>query len=168
MNKIILVTFVAVSVLFSFDLCAQQNNPENRRDRNASREAFEAKRNAFITAEMELTPEEAATFIPLCDELRRKKFEAGKECRMYSWEIDKKKNPTADEYTKAIDLCLEVGVKEAQLEKEYYEKFKKILSPKKLYKYREAEVKFARLLMKEGGPRGHEHRREPNGKENNK
>lgn len=39
-------------------------------------------------------------------------------------------------------------MKEAALEKEYYEKFKKILSPEKLYKYRRAEYKFARSFMK--------------------
>ncbi|MDH6344074.1 hypothetical protein M2480_002833 [Parabacteroides sp. PFB2-12] len=167
MNKIFIVTFVAISVLFSFDLSAQQNDQKQRNDRNAMREAFEAKRNAFITAEMGLTPEEAAAFIPLCDELRRKKFEVGHECRMYSRGIEKKENPTPEEYTKATDVCTEVAMKEAQLEKEYYERFKKILAPEKLYKYREAEMKFARQLMREGGPRGDEHRREQN-RNNNK
>ncbi|MDH6312586.1 hypothetical protein M2137_001357 [Parabacteroides sp. PFB2-10] len=167
MNKIFIVTFVAISVLFSFDLCAQQNNQGGRDNRNAMREAFEAKRNAFITAEMGLTPEEAAAFIPLCDELRWKKFEVGHECRMHSRGIETKKSPTAEEYSKVIDICTEVAIKEAQLEKEYYEKFKKILSPEKLYKYREAELKFARQIMQEGGPRGEGHRREQN-KNNNK
>ena len=40
------------------------------------------------------------------------------------------------------------GKKEFSNEKEYYEKFKKILSPEKLYKYRRAEYKFARSFMK--------------------
>jgi len=144
MNKIFFITFVAVSMLISIGAKAQ----ENRRERNFDREAFEAKRNAFITAEVGLTPEEAAEFIPLCDELRRKRFEIGRECRSLFREIEKKENPTADEYTKAIDTCLDVGIKEAELDKEYYEKFKKILSPEKLYKYRDAEFKFARQFMR--------------------
>ena len=44
-----------------------------KEQRHFDREAFEARRNAFITAEVGLTPEEAAQFIPLCNELRQQK-----------------------------------------------------------------------------------------------
>ena len=73
MNKIFFITFVAISVLLSFNATAQ----EKKEQRHFDREAFEARRNAFITAEVGLTPEEAAQFIPLCNELRQKKFEVG-------------------------------------------------------------------------------------------
>ena len=43
---------------------------------------------------------------------------------------------------------------EAALEKEYHEKFKRILSVEKLYKYQEAEARFMREFMQE---RGHGH-----------
>ena len=105
MNKIFFITFVAISVLLSFNATAQ----EKKEQRHFDREAFEARRNAFITAEVGLTPEEAAQFIPLC-----------------------------------------IEIKEAQLEKEYFERFKKILSPEKVYKYRNAEYKFVRNFMKSG------------------
>ena len=81
-------------------------------------------------------------FIPLCNELRQKKFEVGRECRKLSKEIRHKENPTDADYNKVIDECLDVEIKEAQLEKEYFERFKKILSPEKVYKYRNAEYKF--------------------------
>lgn len=151
MNKIFIVTFVAFSMLLSLDLAAQQNNQESKRDRHFDREAFEAKRNAFITAEVGLTPEEASLFIPLCDQLRQKRFEVGKESRRISREISKKGDTTPEEYTKAIDLYLDASIKEAELEKEYYKKFKEILSPEKLYKYRNAEIKFARHFMRDSG-----------------
>jgi len=83
MNKIFFITFVAISVLLSFNATAQ----EKKEQRHFDREAFEARRNAFITAEVGLTPEEAAQFIPLCNELRQKKFEVGRECRKLSKEI---------------------------------------------------------------------------------
>ena len=67
MNKIFFITFVAISVLLSFNATAQ----EKKEQRHFDREAFEARRNAFITAEVGLTPEEAAQFIPLCNELRQ-------------------------------------------------------------------------------------------------
>lgn len=144
MNRILLITFVAVMILLPDYSVAQNRGGKKHFDR----ESFEAKRNAFITAELGLTPEEASDFIPLCNELRKRKFEIGKECRKLSKEIDHKSNPTDEDYSKVIDECLDVGVKEAELEREYFEKFKKILPPEKLYKYRKAEFRFVRQFMK--------------------
>ncbi|WP_165156279.1 hypothetical protein [Parabacteroides sp. ZJ-118] len=146
MNKMFFITFAAISILLSFDATAQERKGQGRFDR----EAFEARRNAFITADIGLTPEEAAQFIPLCNELRQKKFEAGRACRKLSKEIRHKENPTDADYNKVIDECLDAGVREAQLEKEYFEKFRKILSPEKIYRYRDAEYRFVRDFMKSG------------------
>ncbi|MDH6356665.1 hypothetical protein [Parabacteroides sp. PF5-9] len=151
MNKIFFITFVSVSMLVSLSALAQDDRSGNRRERpHFDREAFEARRNAFITAEMNLTPDEAAVFIPLCNELRQKKFEIGNDCRQLSREMSRKKSITDAEYLKTIDECLQVGIREAQLEEEYYRQFKNILPPAKLYKYRDAEMKFARHFMSFG------------------
>ena len=56
MSKIFFITFVAISVLFSSKVLAQG---EKQQHRHFDKEAFQAKRNAFITAEVGLTPEEA-------------------------------------------------------------------------------------------------------------
>lgn len=155
MNKIFFITFVAISVWFSSGVFAQ----DQKQHKPFDREAFQAKRNAFITAEVGLTPEEAAQFIPLCDELRQKMFDVGRECRKYSKQVRKKEHPTDADYTRAIDECLQTRIKEAELEKEYYEKFKKILSPEKLYKYRNAEYKFVRMFMKDSGEKNKTNRK---------
>lgn len=149
MNKIFFITFVACSVVLSFSVSAQGD----RQHRSFDREAFLAKKNAFITAEMELTPEEAASFIPLCNELQEKMFEAGRECRKLSKELKSNKVARDVDYLRVIDECVSVNMKRAQLEKEYYEKFKKVLPPKKLYNYKRAESKFVREFMKERGDR---------------
>jgi hypothetical protein len=49
-------------------------------------------------------------------------------------------------------------MKEAALEKEYYEKFKKVLPAGKLCKYRDAERKFAREFMKGDREKGKENK----------
>ncbi|MDR1918171.1 MAG: hypothetical protein LBQ65_00815 [Tannerellaceae bacterium] len=110
-----------------------------------------ARRNAFITAELALTPQETELFIPLLEELQQKKYEAGHKCRKLSKEMKQKKNPNDADYLNTIDECLGVSIKEAALEKEYYEKFKKILSPEKLYKYKDVEYRFAREFVKNSG-----------------
>lgn len=149
MNRIFIITFATISMMISLVTYAQKDNQERK---HFNREAFLAKRNAFITAEVGLTPEEAEKFIPLCNELQEKKFELGRECRKLSREMYKKKNPTDAEYTKVVDDFLNLRIEEAKLDKEYFEKFKKILSPQKLFKYQLAEGKFARSFMR-GGPK---------------
>ncbi|MDH6306075.1 hypothetical protein M2459_002781 [Parabacteroides sp. PF5-5] len=144
-NQIFILTFVAVMILSPLGIDAQE---KGRPERQFDKEVFLAKKRAFITAELSLTPEEAADFMPLCEELQQKKFEAGHKCRKISKEMKSKTSPTDVEYVQVIDECLNVGLKEAELEKEYYEKFKKILPPAKLYKYRDAEFKFAREFMR--------------------
>jgi len=142
MNKIIIITFGALIGLCPLGVFAQ-DRPEA-----FDKEVFLEKRKAFIISELALTPREVEVFIPLMDELQQKKFEAGQKCRKLSKDVKQKDNPTDTDYLKAIDECLGVGLKEAELEKEYYEKFKRILSPEKLYKYKDVEFKFAREFVK--------------------
>lgn len=146
MFKIKILIFAMCSLVISLEAFAQSENRHNKFDK----EAFLARRNAYITAEVGLTPEEAASFIPLCNELQQKMFDLSRECSRLSREIRQNKNATDAEYTKVLDQCVEVNLKQAQLEKEYYKRFKDILSPQKLLKYRNAESKFAREFMRGG------------------
>lgn len=139
MGKIIIIIFASFSMLFIEDARAQEA-------KRFDRAAFEAKRNAYIMAEIGLTPEEAAEFIPLCDEYRNKKMEVGKEARKYERMLGK--NPTDKEYKRVLDLNIDVRIREAELEKEYNDKFLEIISAEKLYRYKKAEIRFARDFMK--------------------
>ncbi|MDR1556745.1 MAG: hypothetical protein LBS88_06905 [Tannerellaceae bacterium] len=146
MGKIFIIIFGALMTL-ALPGAYAQDKPEGY----FNKESFLVKRSAFITTELGLTPKEVELFIPLLEELQQKKYEAGQKCRTLSKEVKQKKNPGDIDYLKTIDECLEVGIKEAELEKLYYEKFKKILSPEKLYKYREVEYRFAREFVKNSG-----------------
>ena len=122
------------------------------------REAFMAKRNAYITASAGLTADEAAVFIPLENEMLRKKFEIGRDCRKLARRSRLKEGLTEEEQQKLVDCTTETRLREAELEKEYHEKFKQILSVEKLYKYQEAEARFMREFIQE---RGHGHGGKP-------
>ncbi|MDR0536549.1 MAG: hypothetical protein LBH04_00640 [Tannerellaceae bacterium] len=144
MNKNFIVTFAVLMAMSSFGIHAQENS-----------EAFDIKsffhkRKMFFTSELNLTPREVEEFIPILEELQQKKFEAGQRCRKLTREIKHKTNPKDSEYLEIIDECLKVGLKEAELEKEYYEIFKKVLSPEKLYRYKEVEFKFVREFLDKG------------------
>ena len=126
MKKIL---FVLFATLFSFNGFVWGENQK----RSFDKETYLAKRSAFITAEMGLTPEEATAFIPLCNELHEKMYEVGRKCRKLSRELKRNENASDAEYLRAIDEAIEVDLKVAELEREYYKKFKAILPPKKLY-----------------------------------
>ena len=134
--------------LFIF-LCSISSFAQGNQKRNFDKEAYLAKRNAFIMAEMGLTPEEAAAFIPLCNELHQKMYEAGRRCRKLSRELKHNKNASDADYLEAINEAVEADMRVAELERDYYKKFKEVLPPKKLYKYKDAEMKFTKEYMRE-------------------
>ena len=135
---------LAVSLILSLQSFAQnreRNNGRNERD-SFNREDFMAKRNSYLTEKMGLTADEAAVFIPLDNELMRKKFEVGRDCHRYKNELRKKEETTDEEYKKALKCSEEVKEKREQLDKEYLEKFKKVLSAEKILKYQDADKVF--------------------------
>jgi len=138
MNKIFIITFVMFSMHLMTNIVAQ-----NSEQRTFDRRAFDERRNAFIIKDVGLTPDEATLFIPLYDEFQRKKFEVGRRCREYTRGVGNKKDVSDKEYAEMIDECIDMRLKEAQIEKEYYEQFKKILSPEKIYKFNRSEYRFA-------------------------
>lgn len=105
---------------------------------------FKKNRALFLKKELNLTDAEAKAFIPLTEELMDKKFELNRKVWDESRDLYKKRDKTDADYEKLIDNWLDIQLKEAQLQKEYYTKFKKVLPPEKVYKYRKAEMKFNR------------------------
>ena len=155
MRKIGIIIFATFSILIHFQAAAQGDQGQTRKQEHFDKGAFEAKRNAFITAKLELTPEEAAQFIPLYVEMQQKLFEVGRESRKINRKIhhkeSSKQGQTTDaEYTQAIYSSLDAYIKEAELKKAYYERFKEVLSPKKLYLLDDAESKFMRSFWRRG------------------
>jgi hypothetical protein len=146
MNKIFIFIFGALIIL-ALPVGYAQDKLSSKFDKGS----FLVKRSAFIAAELGLTSQEEELFIPLLEELQQKKYEAGQKCRKLSKEIKQKKSPNNVDYLNTIDECLDVGIKEAKLEKEYYEKFKKVLSTEKLYRYKDVEYRFAREFVKNSG-----------------
>ncbi|MDR2120390.1 MAG: hypothetical protein LBP64_05900 [Tannerella sp.] len=144
-NKVLYTTAMMCLVLVGISLKAQVSG----RQRFDKRE-FITRHNAFITAEIGLTSDEAVEFIPIENQMKEKLFETGNECRKMNRDIRSRQSVSDETFLKLIDCNLETRSKELQIEKEYYEKFKKILSPEKLYKYQQAEFKFMREFMSQG------------------
>lgn len=137
-----------VIFLLSFGLISvngqDKKTEENKRDRI---ERYKEKKAEFLKKELQLTDAEAAAFIPLVNELMDKKYEAYRSARMNIKSMRDKTEKTEADYKRSIDGMLDSQIKEAELQKEYYQKFMKVLPIEKVYKYHEAEMKFMKSSM---------------------
>ena len=105
------------------------------------------KEEAYLTQKAEITQEEATKFFPIYFELQDRK----KTVNDKAWEQARKgKNPktTDAEYEQIIEGIVKARIEADKLDLEYLQRFKKILSPKKIYKLQRAEIKFHRDILK--------------------
>ena len=112
-----------------------------------SKSEFRAKKQAYMAEKAGLTEEESEKFFPLYFEFQDKKKEINKD----AWGTAKKgiKPDTTDqEYKEIIDNFFTDQEAIAKLEREYIEKYRKVLSDKKIYMLYWAEIKFSRNMLK--------------------
>ncbi|MDR1814372.1 MAG: hypothetical protein LBR18_05940 [Tannerella sp.] len=151
MNKL-LFNIIIISALFTLPLRSYAQDEGRRRDSQPfDREAFMEKRNKFIVEKTGLTAEETAVFIPLENELMRKKFEVGRDCHRLERALHNKKERTQEEYQRLLACREEVKEKRDGLDKEYLEKFKKILTAEQICKYQSADRAFFDEFFRDRG-----------------
>lgn len=140
MKKILL---ILPFILLATTVMAQEQNKKRR----FSPEEFQAKQKEFITGKAELSQSEAEAFFPIFFELQKKKFEIERNARK---SINRKRGEkmTEEQCRKLVNNVAEAKIKVAALEKEYIEKYLKVISPCKLLKIQHAEGEFQRELMK--------------------
>lgn len=120
-----------------------------------SPEEFRAKQKVYITEKAELTKEEAAKFFPVYFELLDRKKQLNDE----AWKLirdGKNENTTEAKYGEILDGIYDARIASDRLDKTYLEKFKKILSYKKIYLVQKAEMRFHRELLKDVNRKGGE------------
>ena len=111
---------------------------------------------AFFTEKAGLTEDEAKAFFPVYNELQQKKRELNREMRRIMREAAGAQ-ATEDQSLKAIDSMAETNIKIAELEKEYLQRFKKILPASKILKIQNAEEQFNSQILKDiQQSRGHQ------------
>lgn len=120
-------------------------------EQRLTKEEFRAKQQAYITEKAGLTSEEAAAFFPLYFELQDRKQRLNEE----AWALlreGKKDDVSEERYEEILNGVYEARISSDRLEKNYFGKFKDILSCKKIYLVQQAEMRFHRDLLK--GMRG--------------
>ena len=141
MKRLIILLFIICGftpLLWAMDGCNQQR---------LSPEEFRAKQKAFIIEKAGLNKEEAAKFFPVYFELQDKK----KALNDKAWGLLRKgkdDKTTEAQYAEILKGVYDARSASDKLERDDYEKFKKILSNKKLYMVQKAEMRFHRELLK--------------------
>lgn len=157
-----LITLV-LAALIAAPLFAQPEGPERLRQK---KEKVDAMKAAFITQELELTPEEAQKFWPVFNEMD-KKIEAYRlkdvEQHMKMREEGKTLEDLSDD--EVNKMMIERFNDEAailEIKKAYHEKYLKILGTKRTARLYMAERKFQRELMRKMRKKPQDKREHPN------
>lgn len=145
--------YAVVPLLWANDECNQQLSPSE----------FRAKQRTFITEKAGLTKEEAAKFFPLYFELQDRKKQLNDE----AWKLlreGKDKTLTEARYEEIMEGVYDARIASDRLDKTYFDKFKKILSCKKIYLVQKAEMRFHRELLKGMHKKGDDSSKKSQGK----
>lgn len=139
MKKIIIIALVLLS---TFKLSIAQTNDK--------KEKLQAAKIAFITQELNLSPEEAQKFWPVYNayENESQALKKARKIELMNVSVNFETMPDAD-ISKAIDNELNYQQQDLDLKRKYIGEFKKVLPIRKVAKLLRAEQQFKIKLIKE-------------------
>lgn len=141
---IIAALFFAASL--PVNLSAQQGNPQARKDIISK---VIAEKKAYLKEKIPLSDKEAEAFFAVYDEMEMKKFDIAHSVFREAAKIRRSDEPVSNEtYLKLAEAQAMIPVKVSDMEQEYFQKFKKILSPKQLFMYYQWEHRFGKDMIK--------------------
>lgn len=153
MKNLIILTIALVFI--GINLNAQECSKEEKREK------IQAKKVAFLTEKLDLSVEEAQKFWPLYNEQEKEFEKLHNERRSLMKDIHGNIETMSDkELEEKTSRLININLDEAKLQLEYYEKFKKILSIKKIFILHHSEKEFNHTLLRElKGPGEHHPKR---------
>lgn len=150
MNRKNILLLLIATIIFALPGYADDNNNKKNIDRKEWFEELRQYKHSFLAKELNLTKEQEAKFFPMYDEMDGAIFKINREARGLERKIAKSTGKVSDiEYEKAAEVMYETKSKEGAIEKQYFAKFKTVLTPEQLFKLKRAERKFTDKLMKE-------------------
>ncbi len=141
MNRIYIIIAFLVTVVTQATAQPRQI-PENRERWKSELRSY---KHDFMSRELDLSREQQSKFFPLYDQMEDSIEQINADTR----ELEKRigDNATDIETEAAARALFEQKSREGQLELEYFDSFKTILTPRQLLKIKNAERQFMRRLM---------------------
>ena len=128
-----------IAMLCPFFMFAQYHKMDKKREK------IEVQKIAFITKQLDFTPEEAQKFWPVYNQFSEAKEQLYEQSRKNRKDID---DLSESEIEKLIDNHIILDQKKLDQKKKYHAEFKKILSNKKIAKLYHTEQMFKKDLLK--------------------
>ncbi len=141
---------LAVCLFSAAALMAQpQGGKPDEQQRKKDFERIRSEKIAFITSELDLTPEEAQVFWPVYNQCSNEMQEAHKKAMSIFGEIRGKKGDelSEKELEKKLDAYVQASKASSQVMADWYPKFKEVLPVRKVAKLYEAEEAFQMRMI---------------------
>jgi hypothetical protein len=124
-------------------LCCTYLSAQPGARREIVQDRIEAQRIAFITEKLQLTPDESAKFWPLYNEFRDKQQQLRRSARPENGLAD----ITDAEASRVIEQHFEMEESQLRLKREYYDKLKTAIPPRKIARLAAVEMEFNRTVL---------------------
>lgn len=130
-------------------LFAQPQGKPNEEQRKKDWERLQAEKIAFITQELDLTPEEAQVFWPVYNQCWKEVLASHKATREAFAGIRGKQAEglTDKEMEKKLDAYIQASTRSNQVLADWYPKFKQVLPIRKVAKLYQAEEAFQQRMI---------------------
>lgn len=152
MKKILftLILFIGCIMVYA----QQPQRPQRpQRGQMPNFEKYLEDRISFVTGVMKLSAADSVKFVPLYKEKLKAKGEL--MMKSHHYRIMPNQQYPDSIYTNAAMAETQYKIDDAKIDMEYLKKFEKVLTPKQLFTYQQAEKMFVGSFMnRAGGPRG--------------
>lgn len=143
-RNIALISMIWMVLLGAFQAYGARND-----DRAKWMDEMRRFKRSYFTKELDLTTQQQNRFFPLYEEMEDQVQKIDGETRQMERRVAELKNASDLEYQKATEAIYDGQVRQAEIEREYVEKFQSILSRKQIFKIKAVERQFNRELMKQ-------------------
>lgn len=140
-QSLLALAFLLMPLTFIFGQDKEPEKEVNRKDK------IEQLKIAFITKELDLTPEESEKFWPIYNEMSKKLREEKKSEKKLHKEIKEGEDLTDSDISAKMDQIFEHEQNLLDLKKEYHEKIADVIGQKKAVKLLSLEQRFKRELL---------------------
>jgi len=138
----------AITILIATSFAALADKP-TKAEREVWEKELQQYKAEYMTRALSLTADQKAKLIPLINRMDQETKRLMDQTSALKKNVEKKGDAATElELEKAAEAQFECKAKEAKIEQKYYKEFKKILTPRQLLKFKDAERNFMRDLMK--------------------
>lgn len=148
----ILLTVITVSV--SASAGGQQKRPSTPAERQRWEAEMTDYKHDILTRELGLKDDQKTQFFALYDALDRDRRAAYNNARQARKAVDAKAKASDAELIEAARLEVEAAQKVGNLEMKYFNEYKKVLTPRQLFKLSDVEKKMLHDLRKHAAGKG--------------